>query len=265
MDVNAIIMAVVVIGVLGIFIGLFLGISAIKLKVETDPRIEQCTNALPGNNCGGCGYAGCSNLAEAIVNGEAPVNACPVGGDKVGKEIAKIMGQEAEDTVKQVAYVKCKGDCEKAGNDYNYQGIDDCRMLSFVPNGGAKSCNYGCLGFGSCVKVCPFNAISVVNGVAIVDKEACKACGKCVSVCPKHLIELIPYDAKYAVSCSNKDKGPVVMKKCQVGCIGCGICKKNCESDAVEVNDFLAVIDQNKCTACGTCAEKCPKKVINRL
>lgn len=265
MDINAIIMAVVVIGVLGIFIGLFLGISAIKLKVETDPRIEQCTNALPGNNCGGCGYAGCSNLAEAIVNGEAPVNACPVGGDKVGKEIAKIMGQAAEDSVKKVAFVKCKGDCDKAGNDYNYQGIEDCRMLSFVPNGGAKSCNYGCLGFGSCVKACPFNAIHVENGVAVVDKEACKACGKCVTACPKHLIELIPYDAKYAVSCSNKDKGPVVMKKCQVGCIGCGLCKKNCPNEAIEVNDFLAVIDQDKCVSCGSCKEKCPKKAIDSI
>lgn len=265
MDVNAIIMAVIVIGVLGIFIGLFLGISAIKLKVETDPRIDQVTNALPGNNCGGCGYAGCSNLAEAIVNGEAAVNACPVGGDKVGKEIAKIMGQEAEESARKVAFVKCKGDCEKASNDYDYQGIEDCRMLSFVPNGGAKSCNYGCLGYGSCVKACPFNAIHVENGVALVDKEACKACGKCVAACPKHLIELIPYDAKYAVSCSNKDKGPVVMKKCQVGCIGCGLCKKNCPNEAVEVNDFLAKIDQDKCTGCGTCKEKCPKKVIDKI
>lgn len=264
MDISSIIIAVAVVGFLGIFIGLFLGISAIKLKVEVDPRIELVTNALPGNNCGGCGYAGCSNLAEAIVNGEALVNACPVGGEKVAKEIAKIMGQDAGESVKQVAYVKCKGDCDKAGVDYNYQGIEDCQMLSFVPNGGAKSCNYGCLGYGSCVKACPFNAIHVVNGVAVVDKDLCKACGKCVSACPKKLIELIPYDASYMVSCSNKDKGPVVMKKCQVGCIGCGLCKKNCPKDAIEVNDFLATIDQDKCEGCGTCMEKCPKKVINR-
>lgn len=264
MDINAIIIAVIVVGVMGIFIGLFLGISAIKLKVETDPRIDECLNALPGNNCGGCGYAGCAAMAEAIVNGEAPVNGCPVGGDRVAKDIAKIMGQETTASVKKVAYVKCKGDCEKAGNDYDYQGIEDCAMLSFVPNGGPKSCNYGCLGFGACVKACPFDAIHVEKGIAVVDKDKCKACGKCVAACPKHLIELVNYDASYIVSCSNKDKGPVVMKKCQVGCIGCGLCKKNCPKDAIEVTDFLARIDQDKCEACGSCAEKCPKKVINK-
>lgn len=265
MDINSIIFAVLVIGFLGIFIGLFLGISAIKLKVETDPRIDACTAALPGNNCGGCGYAGCASMAEAIVNGEAPVNGCPVGGEKVANEIAKIMGQEASKTVKKVAYVKCKGDCEKATSDYNYQGIEDCRMLTFVPNGGAKSCNYGCLGFGSCVKACPFDAIHVENGVAKVDKEKCKACGKCVAACPKNLIELINYDSQYMVTCSSKDKGPDAMKKCKVSCIGCGLCKKNCPNDAIEVNDFLAYIDQDKCQNCGTCLEKCPKKAIDKI
>lgn len=135
-------------------------------------------------------------------------------------------------------------------------------MLAFVPNGGPKSCNYGCLGYGSCVKVCPFDAIHVVNGVAVVDKEACKACGKCVEVCPKHLIELIPYDAKYAVACSSNDKGPVTMKACSVGCIGCQLCKKNCPSGAVDVVDFNASIDYEKCIECGVCMEKCPKKAI---
>ena len=102
----------------------------------------------------------------------------------------------------------------------------------------------------------------MVNGVAVVDKEACKACGKCVEVCPKHLIELVPYEAKYAVSCSSKDKGPVVMKACTAGCIGCQLCKKNCPEGAVEVTEFLAKIDYEKCSGCGTCVEKCPKKAI---
>ena len=120
-------------------------------------------------------------------------------------------------------------------------------MMGFVPGGGPKSCNSGCLGYGSCVKACPFDAIRVVNGVAVVDREKCKACGKCVEACPKHLISLIPYDAKYVVACSSKDKGPVTMKACEVGCIGCGLCARNCPSQAVEVKDFHAAIDQEKC------------------
>jgi ferredoxin len=135
-------------------------------------------------------------------------------------------------------------------------------MLSFVPNGGAKACNSGCLGYGSCVKACQFDAISIVNGIAVIDKEKCKACGKCVEICPKHLISLIPYTAKQVVACSSTDKGPVTMKACQTGCIGCGICVKNCPAGAVSVTNFHAVIDHNKCTGCGACAEKCPKKAI---
>ena len=146
--------------------------------------------------------------------------------------------------------------------DYEYSGIEDCRMLSFVPNGGPKSCNDGCLGFGSCVKVCPFDAIHVVNGVAVVDKEACKACGKCIAVCPKNLITLIPYDAKHVVACSSREKGPATIKACDVGCIACQLCKRNCPVDAITIEEFHATIDQEKCTGCGTCKEKCPKKVI---
>ena len=134
--------------------------------------------------------------------------------------------------------------------------------MAFVPNGGPKSCNYGCLGFGNCVKACPFDAIHVVDGVAVVDKDACKACGKCVAACPKHLIELLPVSAKNIVQCSSKDKGKDVMKACSVGCIACHLCEKNCPSDAVHVVDNVAYIDQEKCTKCGLCAEKCPKKII---
>ena len=262
MDIMGIVTATGVVAAIGLFIGLFLGVAGIKFKVEVDEKEEAILAVLPGNNCGGCGFPGCSGLAGAIAKGEAAVGTCPVGGEPVAKQIAEIMGVEAEDSVRQVAFVKCQGDCDKTKVDYEYTGVQDCNMLAFVPNGGPKTCNYGCLGFGSCVKACPFDAIHVVNGVAVVDKEACKACGKCVAVCPKNLIELIPYEAKYVVACSSKDKGPVVMKGCSVGCIGCTLCAKNCPNEAVTIDGFLSHIDQEKCVKCGACMEKCPKKSI---
>ena len=265
MNMTGLLLAAAIIGAIGIVIGVLLGIASEQFKVEVDEKEILVRAELPGNNCGGCGYAGCSGLAAAIAKGEAAVNQCPVGGETVAKKISEIMGVEAGESRRMVAFVACQGDYDKAKVDYEYTGIEDCRMLSFVPNGGPKSCNYGCLGYGSCVQACPFDAIHVVNGVAVVDREQCKACGKCVEACPKKLISLIPYDAPYQVACSSKDKGPVAMKACDVACIGCGLCKRNCPADAVMVENFNATIDPEKCTGCGTCIEKCPKKSIVKL
>lgn len=265
MSIVGIVLATVIVGVTGCLIGFFLCFASEKFKVEVDPREEAILDVLPGNNCGGCGYAGCSGLAAAIVKGEAPVNQCPVGGDPVAAKVGDIMGVSAEAGTKMVAFVKCAGTCEKAKSSYNYTGVEDCVSVQFVPGGGPKACNYGCMGFGSCVKACPFDAIHIVDGIALVDKEACKACGKCIAACPKRLIELIPYDASVAVACSSNDKGKAVMDVCATGCIGCGICAKNCPSDAITVENNIAHVDQEKCTGCGTCAEKCPKKVIRVL
>ena len=264
MDMNSILIAAGVIAAVGIIVGIGLGLFGAKFKVEVDEKEAAVREELPGNNCGGCGFAGCSGLAAAIAKGEAEVNACPVGGAPVAAKIGEIMGLDAGDAVRMTAFVKCAGTCEQAKQDYEYHGVQDCSMMAFVPNGGAKTCNHGCLGFGECVKACPFDAIHIKDGIAVVDKENCKACGKCIKACPKDLIELIPYNAKYAVQCNSKDFGKTVMQACKVGCIGCKMCERVCEAGAVTVENNIAHIDQTKCTGCGACAEKCPKKIITK-
>ena len=258
-----ILIATASVAVIGLLIGIMLVNVGDKFAVEVDEKEAAVRECLPGNNCGGCGYAGCDALAAAIAGHEAPVNACPVGGDPGAEKIAHIMGVEAGEHRKMVAYVKCAGDCDATFKKANYVGIQDCSVA--VTNGLIdKSCSFGCLGFGNCVKACPFDAIHIENGIARVDRRTCKACGKCVAACPKHLIELIPDDAQYAVRCSSPEKGPAVKKACSAGCIGCSLCVKSCENEAVKVTGFLSKIDYDKCVHCGNCAEKCPTKVIGK-
>ncbi len=260
---QAIIIATVAVGIIGLLMGLLLITVDKKFKVEVDEKEIAVREFLPGNNCGACGYAGCDAMASAIVHEEAPVNGCPVGGAAVAEKIAHIMGVEAEETEKMVAFVKCSGDCENAAARAHYVGISDCS--SAVASGLSPwTCDYGCLGFGSCVAVCPFDAIHVENGVARVDRTKCRACGKCVAVCPKHLIEILPDKSPYAVRCSNRDRGAAVKKVCSAGCLACKLCEKQCESDAIHVENSVAHIDYEKCIGCGKCAEKCPVKVIKK-
>ena len=265
MSITGIIMAAVIVGGTGLFIGIFLGLADKKLTVKVNEKEEAILGVLPGNNCGGCGYPGCSGLAAAIAKGEAPVDQCPVGGAPVAAKIGAIMGQEVKETARQVAFVKCAGTCDKTTVKYEYTGVEDCEMMAFIPGSGAKNCTFGCMGFGSCVKACPFDAIHIVNGIAVVDQEACKACGKCVAACPKKLIELVPYEKKVRVRCSSCDKGKDVMSACKVGCIGCKMCEKTCKFDAIKVENNIARIDYSKCIGCGACAMKCPKKIIEKI
>lgn len=262
MSIMGIVIAAAVVGAVGLIIGVLLGVASEKFKVEVDEKEILVRNELPGNNCGGCGYPGCDGLAKAIAAGQAAVDACPVGGAPVGAKIAAIMGVEAGSSEKQVAFVKCKGTCDKTNMQYRYYGIDDCRKVSVVPGAGEKACAYGCMGYGTCVKACQFDAIHIVDGVAVVDKEKCVACGKCVAACPNRLIELVPYKAQHLVQCSSHDKGKDVKAKCESGCIGCTLCTKQCEAGAIRMENNLAVIDYSLCTNCGKCAAKCPAKVI---
>ncbi len=258
----SVLIAAAVIGVVGIFAGVLLGIASEKFKVKEDEKAVAIREILPGNNCGGCGYPGCDGLAAAIAKGEVSPSGCPVGGDEVAKKIAEIVGGDAT-SVKMVARVKCAGNCEKAKEAYEYVGPKNCKIASNSPGGGSKACSYGCLGYGSCVEACQFDAIKIIDGIAVVDKDKCKSCGMCVKECPRNIIEMVPYDAGAIVECNSKDFGKEVKAVCQTGCIGCGICQKNCPEEAITVENSLAKIDYEKCTGCGTCKEKCPVKVIS--
>ena len=257
-----ILIAALAVSLIGLLIGLLLGFAADRFAVETDPREAKVREALPGNNCGGCGYAGCDGLAKAIAEGKAPADACPVGGGPVAKQIADIMGVSVEDGPKTAAFVACAGTCTLAGKKYEYYGASDCAAASVVPGMGDKACSFGCLGLGSCVRACPFDAIHIVHGIAKVDSEKCRSCRKCVAACPKHLISILPVEREFKIACHNTDRGPTVKKNCQVGCIGCGLCAKNCPCGAITMEQNLPVFDYSKCSDCGQCALKCPAHAI---
>ncbi len=253
--------AALVMGGIGILLGVILGIASKVFHVEKDERVGMILQVLPCANCGGCGYAGCSAYAEAVVKGNAVAGACPVGGSEVSQKVADIMGVEAPNCEKKVARIRCAGTCTQAPLKYEYKGLKSCLAAARVA-GGPKNCTYGCFGIGTCADVCPNEAISIKNGVAFVNETKCIGCGVCTQVCPRGIIELVPPHSEYYVACSSTEKGNVVNKICSIGCIGCGICAKACPNEAITVEDFRAKIDPKKCTSCGLCSEKCPKNVI---
>ena len=242
-------------------VGVGLVFAGDKFKVEVDQRESAVRECLPGNNCGACGFAGCDALAAAIARGEAPVNACPVGGAPVAQKVGEIMGTSAEATERKVAFVRCKGSCDVTHNQGHYIGIQDCRS-AVLAGLNLTDCGYGCLGLGSCATACPQDAIQVVDGVAMVNRKRCIGCGLCAKACPRGLIELVPASKRVIVQCSNHDRGPLVKKVCTAGCIGCMLCTKQCEFDAIHVTGNLAQVNYDNCTQCGKCAQKCPAKVI---
>lgn len=257
-----ILVPVLVLAIMGAVFGILLGFAAKAFKVEKDERIALITELLPGANCGGCGYAGCGALAENLCGGKANISDCPSAKTENREKIAKILGVNTTESVPKVAMVLCSGNCNSAVLRCEYEGITDCVAASRY-GGGDKACDFGCIGYGSCVSVCQFDAIHIVDNLAVVDPDKCTACGMCVDICPQHTIELVPASHRTFVKCKSKDKGANLKNICSAGCIGCRICEKNCPKQAITIDNNLAKINYELCINCGICASKCPRKIID--
>ena len=253
--------------VLGILSAVILYVVAQKFRVEEDPRIDEVEKMLPGANCGGCGFAGCRGMADALVKQDDISSLfCPVGGGDTMKAVAAYLGKAAPEKEPQVATVRCGGTCEKRPRTNEYNGARSCAVASSLYI-GETGCAFGCLGYGDCVAACAFGAITIdpATGLPVVDPDKCTACGACVKACPKKIIELRkkwPKNRAVYVSCVSKDKGAVVMKACKAGCIGCGKCEKVCAFGAITVENNLAYIDPQKCKLCRKCVNECPTGAI---
>lgn len=266
MSMALVISAIAVLGGVGALAGVLLAYIGEKMRVEVDPRLEAVINALPGLNCGACGYAGCEAAAEAMVSGEAPPTACVVGGEEELGFICDVLGIEAGEkkvTTKPVVH------CGKGRNNvepvFEYGGVKSCEAVQLAA-GGDIPCAYGCLGYGDCVKVCPFDAVHLgEDGLPVFDMDKCTRCGLCVKACPRNLIELMPAEGGIYVACSNPDIGKKVKEVCDVGCISCKLCERNCPNDAIHVIDGIARVDYDKCKLAYVCIEKCPTKCIKKI
>lgn len=256
-----ILLAVAIVGGTGLVFGCLLAFASMIFRVDQDERVSKIMEVLPGANCGACGFAGCSAYAEAVVNDGAAANLCGVGKGAVAQSIASIMGVEAGEVKELKAKVMCAGNYNSAKFKFEYVGVKDCLAASKLA-GGVKACPNGCMGMGTCQTVCKFGAISIVDGVAVIDEEKCVGCGACVRKCPKQIIALIPKNSPIAVHCSNTEKGAYANQHCAASCIGCRQCERACPNEAIHVEDNLVKVDYDKCIGCGACAAKCPHKVI---
>ena len=218
--------AILSLGCIGMIAAVALGFAAKKFAVEVDPRELAALEVLPGINCGACGFPGCAGYAKAVIAGSADLNQCPPGGAEVVARLARILGVEATAAARQIAVVVCQGDNQRAQLKYRYLGLEDCTAAQKIAD-GPKACPGGCLGLGSCQQACPFGAIEMTaDGLAVISREKCTGCRKCLAVCPRDVIRMTPYESAVHVLCNSHDKGAVVRKYCQVGCIGCHICQK---------------------------------------
>ncbi|MCL2580455.1 MAG: RnfABCDGE type electron transport complex subunit B [Oscillospiraceae bacterium] len=262
---NIILFAVTSVTVIGAVCAAMLCIASKAMAVKVDERIAKIEAALPGSNCGACGFPGCGGYADALVNlpGTKP-NLCPPGGAAVAEQIGEIMGTKAEALERTVAVVRCLGDRDALQKKMDYTGIPTCYAAKEMFS-GEGACAFGCLGYGDCLLACPNEAIHLHNGLARVIPSLCISCGLCVKACPNHIISMEKESIATEVLCNNIEKGAVVRKKCGFGCIACRKCAKECPADAIAVEDNLAVIDHDKCTACGHCAEICITHSIQKM
>ena len=270
---NTVILTVVILTALAVLLALVLFWVSKKFKVEEDPRIDEVEKAMPGANCGGCGFAGCRAFAEAAVKASnLDSQFCPVGGNETMKKVAAILGYEVKEKAPQVAVVRCNGSCENRPRTNIYDGSMSCKVKAAL-YAGDTGCSYGCVGCGDCVAACQFGAISMdpATGLPVVDETRCTACGACAKACPKGVIEIRNMGTtarnrrRVYVSCINKDKGGVARKACSAACIGCGKCAKVCPHGAITVENNLAYIDFTKCKLCKKCVAECPTGAIHAV
>jgi len=261
-SIGDIVIPFLVLGALGTAFAMLLSVAYRFLAVKGDPKLELFMSILPGSNCGACGYAGCLGYAETLVKGGAEPTGCLAGGAAVAARLAEAMGIAVVGQEELVAFVACRAGRKIAKMKYDYVGVDNCQAASLL-FGGDKYCDYGCIGLGSCVRVCPFDAITITaEGLAVVNSAECRACQKCIKACPRKLISMVPKNQTALVACKNLDKGRRAKEVCPMACIACRICEKNCPAKAITIVNNLAVIDYAKCTQCGICVEKCPQKSI---
>ena len=265
---NTAIMIIVVLVGIGAFFGVVLALADKKFAMEVNPLIQEVEEVLPKGQCGACGFAGCAKYAEAVVEQEdVPPDLCVPGKAAVAAKVAELTGKKAGASVPRYAHLKCRGTRTAAVMAARYEGVPDCAAAKLV-QGGPKGCKYGCIGFGNCVRACPFGALSMgEDGLPVVDKSICTGCGKCVATCPQALLVLQTFDAPVQVECSSHDKGPAARKLCKNACIGCGLCMRSCTHGAIRLDRFVAVVDTEKCRDCEepVCLEKCPTKAISQV